>query len=179
MPSISDVKKRKPEHAPAHMPVREQPQTIRTLRWQAPEYIHYEKTADWYWSAGVIMLALLVSSYYLESILFAFLIVIGGVAVMLYGARRPNTITFEVSGMGVRVGDRLFPFETLQSFWIFYRAGDTKELSIRSEQLLVPMIKIPLGDQDPTALRELLLDFMPEVAQEESLVDVLARLLKF
>ena len=161
------------------MPVREHPQTVRMLRWQAPEYIHYEKTADWYWSAGVIMLALLVSSYYLESILFAFLILIGGTAILLFGARRPNIVTFEVSGMGVRVGDRLFPYETLQSFWIFYRAGDIKELSVRSDQLLVPMIKIPLGDQDPTVLRELLLEFMPEVAQEESLVEVLARLLKF
>ncbi|MEK7631204.1 MAG: hypothetical protein AAB417_04250 [Patescibacteria group bacterium] len=179
MPSINDVKKRKPEYAPAHMPVREHPQTVRMIRWQAPEYTHYEKTADWYWSAGVIMLALLVSSYYLESILFAFLILIGGIAVMLYGARKPEIVTFEVSGMGIRVGDRLFPFETLQSFWIFYRAGDIKELSVRSDQLLVPMIKIPLGDQDPIALRELLLDFMPEVAQEEPLVEVIARLLKF
>ncbi|MEK7649903.1 MAG: hypothetical protein AAB367_03030 [Patescibacteria group bacterium] len=179
MASISDVKKRKPEHAPAHMPVREHPQTVRSIKWQAPEYVHYEKQADWYWSAVVIMAALLVSSYYLESILFAFLILVGGVAVLIYGARRPDIVTFEISGAGIRVGDRLFPYETLQSFWIFYRAGDVKELSVRSEQMLVPMIKIPLGDQDPVALREFLLDFMPEVVQEESLLEVLARLLKF
>ncbi len=161
------------------MPEREHAKTIRALRWQAPEYTHYEKTADWYWSVGVIMLALLVSSYYLESILFAFLILISGSTMLLYGARRPNMVTFEISGAGIRIGDRLFHYETLQSFWIFYRVGGIKELSIHSGQTLVPLVKIPLGDQDPAELRELLLEFIPEVAQEESFVEVLARLLKF
>ncbi len=188
MLEINDVKKesnehtvtiRKQEHAPAHMPAPKHNQTVRTLRWQAPEYTHHEKTADWYWAVAIIIIALLVSSYYLESILFAFIILVGGCGILIYGSKTPEIFTFEVSGAGIRIGDRLFPYETLQSFWIFYSIGDTKELSIRSDHMLVPMIKIPLGEQNPTELRELLLNFMPEVAQEESLVEVISRLLKF
>src|SRR3989344_8894069 len=100
--------------------------------WQAPEHTYYEKTADWYWGFGLAIVALLFIAYITESVLFGFLIVIGGAGLLLFAVRKPRTVTISVTGQGVEVDDRLFPYETLQSFWIFYRPGNRQELVLKS-----------------------------------------------
>src|SRR3989344_3238199 len=147
--------------------------------WQAPEHVYYEKTPDWYWGFGLVVAALLFIAYITESVLFGFLIVIGGAGILLFAAPKPRTVTISVTGQGVEVDDRLFPYETLQSFWIFYRPGNRQELVLKSDRGLAHTIKIPLANANPVEIREYLLQYLPEHAEEESTLDALARILKF
>lgn len=150
-----------------------------TVRWQAPEYTYYPKSSDWYWVLGIIALALLVYAIMAGNFLFAVLILVGSFALMMYGERHPRIVTVSISGEGVRIDDRLFPYETLHSFWIFYRAGGLKELSIESEKMLMPHLKIPLGDADPTQVRSVIVEYLPEKPQEESFIETIARRIGF
>ncbi len=147
--------------------------------WRAPEHTYYEKSADWYWGFGIAVVALLVVAYLTKSVLFGFLVVIGGFGMLLYAVRRPPMVTITLLGHGVEVGDRLFPYETLQSFWIFYRPGGLQELVFKSNRSLASKISIPLGDANPSEVREYLLQYLHEEPQEESMLDTLARILKF
>jgi len=88
-------------------------------------------------------------------------------------------IEVTISGQGVQINNRLFPYETLQSFWIFYRPGDIKEVSFRSQKIVMTHIKVPLGNQDPNTVRKLLLEFLPEKPQKELLIDTITRVLRF
>ena len=42
---------------------------------------------------------------------------------------------------------------------------------------MLPFVHIPLADEDPVALREILLNYLEEIEQEPSVVDVLERVL--
>lgn len=149
------------------------------ISWDTPEYILYKKTADWYWSLGIISTALVGIAIWQQNFLFALIALIGGFAVALYAVRIPRIIHITISIKGVEIDDRVYPYETLSSFWIFYRPGGTKELSLLSEKIFMPRIAIPLGNADPNEIRDLLIEFMPEKVQEESLTDVIARRLGF
>ena len=149
------------------------------ISWRAPEYAYYQKSPDWFWAVGIIAVVLVAVAYFTSNLLFGFLIVVGGAAFALFGARKPNIIRASISNEGLHIGNRLFPYETLQSFWIFYRPGGAKELSIESQKLFMTHIKVPLGEQDPNLVREFLLQFLVEKPQKESLVDTVARLIRY
>ncbi|MDA1334904.1 MAG: hypothetical protein O2794_02715 [bacterium] len=156
-----------------------EPEKKSSISWEAPEYLDYIKTNDWYWSLLIITIALSVGGVLTKNFLFVVLVIVGGFSIAIYGSRKPKIVSISITGRGVQIRDRLFPFETLQSFWIFYRPGELKELSFRSEKTFAGNIRIPLGDTAPTEVRELLLEFLPEKAQEESLIDTISRYLKF
>jgi len=104
---------------------------------------------------------------------------LGGFTIALYGARPPRIISFSLSVEGVRIENRVYPYESLKSFWIFYHPPQIKELSVESQKMIVPQIKIPLGDTNPAEIRAYLQQFIPERQQEESLIDTAMRFLKF
>jgi hypothetical protein len=99
--------------------------------------------------------------------------------IYIYALKQPRIINFKISGKGITIEDKLYTYQELKSFWIFYEAPEIKELSIRSKKLLMPLIKIPLDEQDPTLIRRTLIKFIPEIKQEQSLVDIISRNLKF
>lgn len=160
-------------HEPVHQKL------PRTVSWDAPEFIYYEKTSDWYWALGIITLALFVIAVFGRNFLFGTFILLGAFTIILYASKRPRIIHIVATGAGVTIDDRLFPFEHLKSFWIFYRVGGIKELSLQSEKALVPYIKIPLGDANPNEIRDFLLQFLREKTQEESLIDIIVHRLRF
>jgi len=178
MPSITDVRK-SVEPAPPKTSEPAESSHAFEISWRAPEYVYYHKTPDWFWAVGIIGVILVAIAYFTDNLLFGFLIIVGAAAFGLYGARKPNVIRAAISNEGLHIGNRLFPYETLQSFWIFYRPGGIKELSIASQKLFMTYIKVPLGDQDPNEVREFLLQFLQEKPQKESLVDTIARLIRY
>ena len=86
---------------------------------------------------------------------------------------------FSVTSHGIRVGSRLYPFEDLRSFWIFYDPPLFKEISLRSKKTFMPVIRAPLGELDPIRLRHILLRFLREEEEETSVVDIIAKRLGF
>jgi len=149
------------------------------ISWQAPEYMYTRKSRDWYIVVGVLAVGLLAAAIILANFLFAIVIFLSGFTIALYGAKPPRMIAFSLSVDGIRVDKRLYPYESLKSFWIFYDPPDIKELSIESQKMLMPHIKISLGDQDPDEVRSYLLPYLSEHHQDESLIDVAARYVRF
>ena len=123
-------------------------------------------------------IALIAYFAFIENYLAAFFFFFAGmlVAYAIY-QRKPREVVCKIRAQGVQVNRDLYPYETLKSFWIFYDPPHHQELSIRSHKAFTGgYIKIPLGDEDPVKIREILTKFLPERKQEEALVDVFARL---
>src|SRR3989338_6451799 len=110
------------------------------ISWSAMEYEHDRKSNEWYWSLGVITLALAVAALLLKNILFASFIVLAGFTAALYGAKKPRIIRFSVSAKGVKIDDKIYQYETLKSFWIKYDPPRKKELEIISKKLFMPRL---------------------------------------
>jgi hypothetical protein len=149
------------------------------LRWSAPSFTNPKKTRNWYIVTGAVTLALVAFSIVVGSYLGAILFVLMGIVIFLYASREPSQVFAGVTPEGIFFGNRLYFFSDLDSFWLFYDPPDLKEISLKSNKMIMPVIKVQLGDQDPVAVRTLLLKFLKEKEQEESMIDLIARRLKF
>ena len=149
------------------------------IEWEAPEYDHFEKDANWFWTIGGAALGLVLIAILLKNFLFAIIILLGAFTVMLYGARLPSLIYFALTPKGLRVKDRLYPYNYLRSFWISDEHAKRK-IIIESDRLLLPHLIILLPPEiDDVEAREYLLQYLPEVQHEESLIDLLTDYLGF
>jgi hypothetical protein len=149
-----------------------------SFEWEAPEYEHHERSNDWYWAMGIFAVALIVVAFLFKSVLFGLLVMLGGFSLGLYSVRKPTMVSFNIGPRGVGIGDRVYFFEDLKSFWVRYDPPHVKELVIESKKAVMPHITIPLADSDPVAVRTYLLRFLPEEKIDESLIVTVGRLLK-
>ncbi len=127
---------------------------------------------------GVIGVGLIayfaVSNNYLASLLFVLAAITLAFGVFKRKGRR---VKCTLQTDGIEINGAFTPYSRLQSFWIFYDPPHYQELSIKFKKgLSAGYIKIPLGDENPVKMREMLIKFLPERKQEEGLVGVFAKI---
>lgn len=137
------------------------------IEWEAHEYTHIEKSVDWFWAVGLIAVTLAIIAIILNNILFAVLIVIGTGALLLFSVRRPRIIDFAITKRGIQIDGQLFPYSTLESFWVEDRLFNDK-LLIKSQKPMMPLLTLPIDGFDPDEMRETMSQFLPEEEHEDS-----------
>ncbi len=149
------------------------------ISWKAHEYEHRNKSIDWFWAVGVIAIASAIISAIYGNILFAVFILLGAFTLLMYAVRKPKEINFEINRRGVVIEDTLYPYSTIESFWIREK-DDDKKLVFQSEKILMPHIIIPLSnDIDYEFLHEFLSEFLDEEEHHESFADIIMEYLGF
>lgn len=149
--------------------------------WEAHEYIFQEKSSDWYWAVGIISASAAVISIIFGNILFALLIALAGFALALFAAKEPAFVRFELNKTGVIVGKILYPYGTLESFWVEDNQHHEfqSKLFIKSQKMAMPLIVIPLENVDPGEIRDFLLDHLLEEHNHEGVGQKLLEYLGF
>ena len=100
-----------------------------------------------------------------------------GVVGYIFINRDPQVINFAVTRDGIIAGREMYDFDAIKSFWIFYEPHDIKVVSLHTKSVLLPHVHIPIHDEDPVEIRRVLLEYIPEIKQDPSLVDTFERLL--
>ncbi len=147
--------------------------------WRAPEFEKYEKGRDWFLFFGIVILVLVIVSLLAKAILPAITFIMLGALTFVFSKKSPRDIKFAVRKDGVLIDNKLYEWGTLASFWIFYKPGEIKVLSLRSKKPLMPYIHLSLGSENPTQIRRVIMRYLPEEEQEEPVIDGIARRLKF
>ncbi|MCE9628457.1 MAG: hypothetical protein K8Q91_00430 [Candidatus Vogelbacteria bacterium] len=151
---------------------------IPTLEWQAFEYNYNEKNSDWFWMVGIVGGIAVILAILFKNFLFAIILLLSTFTVLMYGARKPELITFAITAKGIRIKNDLYPFKNLKGFAI-KEDDDFAKLMIHSDRLFLPHIIIPLEDIDPELIRERLSIFLDEEHFEETFVDIFVERLGF
>lgn len=153
------------------------------LEWSTLEHEHLHKTADWYWAVGLIALSIAVTAVIFNNLLFAILIVIGAGALMLQSLNGPDELTVTITSRGVVLNKKLYPFSTLESFWVEHDEDDPEpsKLLIKSQKLLMPLIVIPINEEEvnPEDVTDYMLDFVDEEELFEPLTQKLMEWMGF
>ena len=150
-----------------------------SITWEAPEFEYLEKRADWYWILGIVAVFGVILAILLKNYLFAVLVLIGAGTMALYAKKLPETVKFTVSKHGVQVNKILYPYSSLESFWVNELKGEAPKLLLTSKKILALQIIIPLVDTPPEDVRNILLRHVEEVEQGESVVERLSRFVGF
>jgi len=138
-------------------PVRRTP-----IEWEAYEYTHTEKDRDWYWALGLIAIAGAVAALLFNNVLFAVLIIAASFALALFASRKPDLVSFAITQRGVRIDDKLYPFQALESFSIDEESSHPPKLILESNKTFAPHLVIPLEGVDIDEVHDFLLDFLLE-----------------
>jgi len=148
--------------------------------WMAPEYIQHPKSKMWYLAASiaagiVIVLDILTGNYTMAIAV----IVLAAVYYYIHVQHPPKNIKITISRMGVKVGNMIFPYSSIQAFWIIYSPPHITTLNLRAKDHFFSDVIIQLHHEDPVPIREFLCGQVPEwEGKTERLGDIILRLLK-
>lgn len=154
------------------------------ISWVAPEYDHREHTADWYWAVGIVSVSLAVAFVIVSNTLLSIIILLGMGTLLAYAKHPPKNIEYEFSKKGIRAGKTLYPWETLDSFWILEGHSSANEqrvpkLLLISKKTFVPHIVILLNEFILEEVHQSLGHMLREEPQMEPLHDRLMRVIGF
>ena len=152
---------------------------VRSVYWEAPEHTHIEKTPDWFWLLGIIAVTAAIVSIIFNNVLFAMVIVLGAVTMGLVGSKRPRIIPYEVSNRGIRIDNTLYPYATLESFYLDEEALVDLQLILKSKKLFVPLLIIPVPEEHADLIDSMLAERLPEEHLEEPFSNRLLEFLGF
>lgn len=182
MPEVIDLKKAVQAKHEASTPSASESSRHRlnklngNLSWSGPlSYHHPNPRAVLVVTLALFAIATLVQIFQhsiITTIFFAML----GAMVLLHAKKKPRQGHFTIDPLGLKINGRRYNFREIKSFWIDYRPEfEIRELVIQLKKWYSAYIKIPFDEQNPIQIRQLLIDYIPEVEHEETLADTLSR----
>ena len=148
------------------------------LSWHTHEYLHSEKTADWYWMVGIVTISIALIAIILNNIIFAILIIISSFTLSLFASKKPEIVEVMIGRTGVSVGRTQYPYSHLDSFWIETREIHPK-IILKSKKIFMPLIIIFIEEHDPDDVHAALIQYLPEEEHTEPFLEKLLIYLGF
>lgn len=153
--------------------------------WQAPEYEYQHKDVSWYWLSVIAAIIVAALAVWQKNFLFAIFVVVAELVIISFAGRFPVVWEFKINDKGVGIGkpnkeaSRFYPYKDLLSFDIHPAGEEHKELIIKLESKLKPLLKINIHSKDEEKIKEFLLKFLPQEEISASAIDSLSKLIRF
>jgi hypothetical protein len=150
-----------------------------SLEWHAPEHEHKQRSSDWFWALGIITVSIVLVAILFGNIIFGILILVSAFSLALFINKQPEDIQMSINGIGIMKDRTLYPFETLDTFWIDIEHPH-KKIILHSKKVLMPLIIIPVADDmNVDALHEQLSKYIKEEYHSLPLVEKILEYLGF
>jgi hypothetical protein len=146
--------------------------------WVATEYDEHERHPDWFWLIGGLTAIGILLSLFFMNFLLAIILFLGVSSLFILEKRSPDIIEVKVSNKGLLVGSDFYPYDNLKSFWV-EDEHQSPHLTIHSQRIIFPHIRIRLNGAEPEEVRRALLPHLLAEKPVETLVENLAERLGF
>jgi hypothetical protein len=147
------------------------------ITWQVSTHEHKDRSADWYWTLGLLALGGAGLSVFFGNLLFAVILLLGGGCIGALAARGPREHAVRVDGKGLMLDGTIYPYRKLDSFWIEDSKANDPKLLVSTKGVLHPQLVIPLGNTTRgNAVRQYLKRFVKEEEQHMHVGEHLAEL---
>ncbi|MFH1533670.1 MAG: hypothetical protein ABID64_01955 [Nitrospirota bacterium] len=149
------------------------------ISWTAPEHLRHKRGKIWKVIVAALLIAAIVTGMAHQAWTFSLAIVVFAIVYYLVNREPTKDVEVSISDIGIKVGKRKYPFTRIKSFWLVYEPPYTKSLYVKVDGELVVDISIQLNSQDPSEVREFLIEKIPEKeGHNQSLTEIFSRLLK-
>ena len=146
-------------------------------QWIALEHEPYTVGKKFYFFSTIFLAAIVIYALVSNSPIMAITFILVGIVGYIFLKKEPRTISFSITHEGIIAGNEIYDYDNLKSFWIYYDPPFEKMLNLRSKNNFTPYIHIPIGDEDPVKIRQILINFIPEIKQQHTLVDAVESML--
>lgn len=148
--------------------------------WDTLEYEHREKSTDWYWALGILVIISATIAFINKNLLFGFLILMGGFMIGIFAGKKNDPISIEISTRGIVINGKEIKFSDISAFWMYRNPFGVRKLIFKTNQNIAPMISLPIPeDMRATDIRNFLLKHVTEKELKESFVDLLSERIGF
>ncbi len=161
---------------------------IKLMAWQVPQYEKQAKPRGWFFIAGLVFIGLILLSIFTPNFLFGtpnyffvFILVISAVLLIINERQEEKMMDFIITSEGLVLGHRFYDYDKIRQFAVFYKPmRKIKRLYVEFNNPLNHRWSLPLYDNNPVEVRQLLLRYLPEEVDRvnETLGDRLVRWLK-
>ena len=151
----------------------------RGIAWEAPAHNHIEKNSDWFWILGILSISVGTASFFFGNYLFAILIVLAAAVAAILANREPRIIEFVVSNRGIRIDETLYPYSTLDAYYIDEDDPMGPQLLVRSKKVFMHLIVCPIPEESIEDIEDILELRLPEELLEEPLSTKLLEIVGF
>jgi len=137
------------------------------LEWSSYLNQEFHKTSRWYFYASLILAALVVYGLLTNQWSFsAALLVCAGVYYYVTHTKGP-IIEVKLSETGLQVGERVYPFTDLRTFWVEYNPPYSQYLHLVLKNTYKQDISVQIHQVEVTQLRTILSRYLPEWKERE------------
>jgi hypothetical protein len=113
-----------------------------SITWQASEYVHHEKSAQWFLGLiGVAVLLLMIDIFLLHEWTFGVLIVVMTLAAVVIARRPPRLITYALMPQGIKIDEKLFHFREFRAFGVVAE-GAFYSIRLVPNKRFMPMVSV-------------------------------------
>lgn len=154
-------------------------ESLQAITWDAPEHHHVDKGSDWFWVLGILAVCGAVAAFFFGNYLFALVILLAAGTMALRSVKPPRVVSFMVGKKGVRAGDQLYPYSSLEAFAIDEEDERGPQLLLRAKSMYSPLIVMPIPEEHVEEIEELIRNRLPEEELREPLGHKLLELLGF
>jgi hypothetical protein len=155
------------------------------ITWTASEYHFYRKGAGWYLLSLLAAIILFLIALWQKNLFFAIFVVIAEIVLIYWAKRLPQTLDFKINTKGVEIGDiKFYPYEELHGFCIQEITDSTEspgsaELILKTKTKIHPFVKINIPKKYAETAKNFLKKFVKEIEYEDSVSDIIDRLIRF
>ncbi len=133
------------------------------LNWSALEYEDKERSVDWFWALGIIIVASSIAAAIYGNYFFAMILVIGGILLGFFAIKKPNMVSYELDKKGLKINTHFYTYQNIKSFWV--HTGEKPTLFIKSDRFFMPVISMPIEENLAEEIKNLMLS--NNIAEEE------------
>lgn len=140
------------------------------LSWETVEYLHTDKTVDWYWIVGIISVSFAIIAVILNNVIFAVLIIVGSFTLSLFASKKPEIVSVHIDNLGITFGKVHYTYSNLESFWVETRDNLPRVL-IKTKRTFMPYVVIMIEDENPNEIKHILSGHLREEEHSEPLLE--------
>jgi hypothetical protein len=149
------------------------------VQWTASEYIAHEKSAGWHVGLVLVSLVVAVFAWFItKDVLTASVIVIAGVVLSMYGARRPNQLQYQLDNHGLSIGQKHFSYADFRAFSIIPE-GTFASIALIPNKRFLPMTTLYFAPEDGDRIVDILGAHLPHQERKADAVDTFMRRIRF
>ncbi len=155
--------------------------------WQFPEHFKHERSLRWYIFFFLLMLGIIALSIFgfdatlfrisgqpfglsfEKNYLFVVLLVLFLILYFYYERKDIENITIFLTEDGVVMNNKLIEYKSLDHFYLVYFPPKIKNLYLQPKNLFKPIIVVPLLEENPLEVREILLRYLKEDLEKEEM----------
>jgi hypothetical protein len=146
------------------------------LQWQTLEFEPRNISRSFYLWSGAFLLAIIIYALATNSPVMAITFILIGIMGYITLEKNPTMLRCAITKDGVIVDRDLYAFDNIESFWIVYEEND-QYISLKTNGKLTPFVHIPLGEENPVTVREILMEYAQEEKHAPTIIDTIGKLL--